>query len=182
MKFCKVSWTELEKDCFALAKKLKGYKIDRILCISRGGLVWSRMLSDLLGNLPISHLTVESYQDLKQQKETKITELPQKDFKNETILVVDEIADQGKTFRTVINYLNSLKIKKFYTLSPYIKSHTSPLPDFYLKKINAWVIFPYEIRETYEAFIKIFGEGKAKKEMMKVGFINKEINSLLDLH
>jgi len=83
MNFYKVSWEELEEDCLQLAKKLKGYKFDRILCISRGGLVWARMFSDLLDNLPISHLTIISYKTIHQQEDVKITELPTKDFKNE---------------------------------------------------------------------------------------------------
>jgi len=99
MKFYKLSWQELQADCYKLAKKLKKQKFDRILCISRGGLVWARMFSDLL-NLPVSHLTVVSYQDLKQQKETKITEVPAT-LENQNMLVVDEIADTGVSLKGI---------------------------------------------------------------------------------
>ena len=154
MKYYKVSWEELEKDCFELAKKLKNHKFDRILCISRGGLVWARMFSDLL-SLPVSHLTVVSYQDLKQQKETKITETPN-NLKNQRFLVIDEIVDTGKTLKVVIDYLKSLKLNRFSTLAPIVRSFSKPLPDFYLKIIDEWVIFPYEFKETVNAFVKIF--------------------------
>lgn len=154
MKFYKLSWNQLEKDCYALGKIIKDKKIDRILCISRGGLVCSRIFSDILDNLPISHLTVSSYQDLKQQKETKITETPT-NIKDEVLLVVDEIADSGKTIKIIIDYLRSQKITKFYTLAPYIRSFTNPKPDFYLKVIDDWIIFPYEIRETEKALSKL---------------------------
>jgi len=169
MKFYKVSWEELEKDCYLLNKKLKKYKFDRILCISRGGLVWSRMFSDLL-KLPISHLTVESYQDLKQQKETKITETPAK-LKNESLLVIDEISDTGATYKVVMDYLRSLKITNFKTLAPIVRTYTKPLPDFYIKVIDDWIIYPYERQETYEAFLKIFKTKKEAKTMLvKNGF------------
>jgi len=171
MNFYKVSWEELEEDCLQLAKKLKGYKFDRILCISRGGLVWARMFSDLLDNLPISHLTIISYKTIHQQEDVKITELPTKDFKNETLLVVDEIADHGATFQKVRDYLKTLKIKKYYTLAPIIRSFTQPRPDFYLKIIDEWIIYPYEIKETYEAFLKIYRtKEKAKKMLLKYSF------------
>ena len=85
MTYYKLSWKELNQDCLELYKRTKHIKFDRILCISRGGLVWARILSDLL-DLPISHLTVSSYQDLKQQKETKITETP-KNLKNQKNMI-----------------------------------------------------------------------------------------------
>ncbi len=175
MKFYKVSWDELEQDCFELYKKIKKYKFDRILCISRGGLVWARMFSDLLGNLPISHLTVVSYQDLKQQKEVKITETPTT-LKNERLLVVDEIDDTGKTLKIIQDYLRSLNIKKYFTLAPIIRSFSNPKPDFYLKTIDDWIIYPYEIKETYKAFLKIFkNKEKTKKMLVKYGFEKKQV-------
>ncbi|MBI5126923.1 hypothetical protein HZA76_00505 [Candidatus Roizmanbacteria bacterium] len=178
MKFYKVSWEELEQDCFKLAKKINKYKFDRILCISRGGLVWARMFSDLLGNLPVSHLTVVSYQDLKQQKEVKITETPAK-LKNERLLVVDEIDDTGKTLKIIKNYLRSLNIKKYFTLAPIIRSFSDPKPDFYLKIIDDWIIYPYELKETYLAFLKVFkSKSTAKKMLVKYGFDKKLVYEL----
>jgi len=179
MNFYKVGWEQLEDDCFKLYQKIKNLHFDRILCVSRGGLVWSRMFSDLLGNLPVSNLSIESYTVFEQQKQTRITEKPQKKFKNEIILAVDEIFDTGKTLKTIIDYLRSLNLKKFYILAPYIKSHTSPLPDFYLKKVDAWVIFPYELQETYTAFLKIYKTAKkAKQILQKYGFDQWKIESL----
>lgn len=176
--FYKVSWEELEIDCFALYQKIKKYKFDRILCISRGGLVWARMFSDLSGNLPVSHLTVVSYQDLKQQKEVKITETPKK-LKNERLLVVDEIVDTGKTLKIIKDYLRSLSINNYYTLSPIIRSFTNPKPDFYLKIIDDWIIYPYELKETYKAFLKIYKtKEKALKMLGKYGFDKKQVYEL----
>lgn len=178
MKFYKLSWEELVEDCFILAKKLKKYRFDRILCISRGGLVWARMFSDLLGNIPVSHLTVVSYQDLKQQKEVKITETP-KELKNEKHLVVDEIVDTGKTLKIIQDYLRSLNLKEYYTLAPIIRTYTNPRPDFFLNIIDDWIIYPYEIKETYGAFLKIFKtKKKAKTMLIKYKFPEKQVNEL----
>lgn len=179
MKFYKVSWEELNRDCLELYRKIKDIKFDRILCISRGGLVWSRMFSDLL-TIPVSHLTTISYTGIHERKDVKITEYPnQENLKNKTLLVVDEIADHGKTFQKINEFLSEIGIKKHYTLAPIIRKFTNPKPDFYLKIKNEWIIYPYELRETYEAFLKIYKTPeKAKQMLQKQHFNESEINYL----
>ncbi len=175
-KFHKISWQEYQKACFGLAKKLNKLKLDKIVAISRGGLVAARILSDLL-SIPISHITIESYKSLKQKKYALITETPSINFHNKTILLVDEIADSGKTLKRALSYFKNFHLKKIYTLALYVKSQTKPVPDYWSKKIDAWIIFPYEVRETYDAFKKIY-KNKAKEKMLDVGFKDWEINHL----
>lgn len=178
MKFYKVSWEEYEKCCLQLADKLKGMRIDKIVAISRGGLVVARILSDLLNN-PISHITIEAYQSLKQKKYVTITEVPSTNFNNQSILIVDEIADSGRTFRRALSYFKNFRVKKIMTLALYVKLRANPFPDFWSKKIDAWVIFPYEVRETYEAFLKLFkSKEKARDKLLEVGFKKWEIEQL----
>ena len=57
-----ISWKKLHDLCFELLKKIKKEKLefDRVVCISRGGLVVSRIFSDFL-DLPISNFTIVSY-------------------------------------------------------------------------------------------------------------------------
>jgi len=178
MNFCKISWQKYEKDCIALADKVKkaGVKIDYIVVISRGGLVAGRILADLL-DVPVSHITISSYLDLKKQKNIKITEVPSRTFTEENILLVDEISDSGRTFVRATSYFQKFPKCKIYTLAIYIKPITKPLPDFYQEMIEGWVIFPYEIKETKDAFIKMFkNEKTATKKMLEVGFEEWEIN------
>ena len=179
MKFHRISWIELEKQCLELAIKTKNLKFDRIICISRGGLVWARVLSDLL-SIPVSHLTVATYADLKQVKTPIVTESPKKLPDKEVWLVVDEICDTGKTFQAVKKYLNKSHSKRIYTLAPIIKPHSEFVPDYWVKNIDAWVIFPYEIKETYQAFIKIYGtKEKAKKKLIDQGIKDWQIDSII---
>lgn len=178
MQFHKISWLKYHKDCLMLAKKLKAEKIDKIVAISRGGLVVARILSDLL-LIPISHITIESYKDLKRKKHAIITETPTSNFQRQTILIVDEIADSGRTFKRALSYFKNFQIKKIFTLALYIKSRTKPIPDFWSQKIDAWIIFPYEVRETYEAFVKLFkSKEKARAKMLEVGFKGWEFQSI----
>lgn len=169
--FIPITWSQLHTDTIALAKKIQQEKIklDEIVSISRGGMVVSRMLSDILG-LPISHIAIESYEDLKQGKEPILTQVSPRQFKGEVILLVDELSDSGKTFVKGIEYINSLPVGGVYSAAPYIKPHTKYLPDFYIKSLDGWLIFPYEIAETKQAFIHEFGsEAKALKKMKELG-------------
>lgn len=178
MKYVKISWDKLEKDCMLLANKLKGRSIDRIVCISRGGLPWARVLSDLL-KLPVVHLAVESYADLKQTKKPVITESPKDIPKKENWLVVDDISDTGDTLALVVGHLKNYRTKTIHTLTPYIKPKTKFIPDYYAESIDAWVIFPYEIRETYEAFMNIYKtKDEALKMLINVGFTEQELEFL----
>ena len=179
MKFYKVTWRELEEDCFALYKKVKKYHFDCIMCISRGGLVWSRMLSDLL-ELPISHLTAFSYTGIHKRQNITITKNSEhKELKNQTLLVIDEIADHGKTLNEISKYLNNLGVKKLYTMAPIVRTFTKPLPDFYLKVIDEWIMYPYDMKENYRNFLKIYKTSKKSREMLlKNGFESWEIENL----
>lgn len=181
--FSKISWQQLEADCIELAQKMKNIQIDTIVAISRGGLVAARILSDLL-KIPISHITISSYDDLKQSREPEVTEVPSTNFQEKTILIVDEVSDSGETFVRALQFFEDKKIKKSFTLAPYIKQHTKYTPDFYVHSTNNWIIFPYELRETFEAFGKMFGLPKqAKDKLLEVGFEEWEIAALyLDQH
>ena len=163
-----------------MAKKVKSsaWRVDKIVAISRGGLVVARIFSDLL-NLPISHLTIESYQDLKQKKQTRITEIPKKSFVDQQLLLVDEVSDTGKTFKRALSYFKRFPNCKLMTLCLYIKPITKPLPDFWQERFDGWIIYPYEIKETYEALVKMYKSSqKAKEKMLEVGFEEWELSNL----
>ena len=180
--FHKLSWIDLEKDCLDLYHaKLKELEIDQIVSICRGGDIVSRIFSDLLGCLPISHITLTSYKDMKKQKVPVITEEPQRDLTEKTILVIDEVSDTGATFEIVTEYFKKRGVKRIYTLSPYIKPHTTFIPDFHQKSIDAWIVFPYDVKETADGFTKMFGSSKhAKEKMLEIGFQDWEIQGIID--
>jgi hypoxanthine phosphoribosyltransferase len=167
MNFQKISWEQLENDCIMLAKQIDGTKIDEIISISRGGMVVSRLLSDLL-KLPISHIAIDSYANLHMEKEPIITQLSPREFNGERVLLVDDLSDSGKTFLRGLSYLKELPIAKVFTASLYYKSHAQYIPDFTMQKIDAWIVFPYEIRETREDIIKSLGKKEGLKKLKEL--------------
>lgn len=180
MKYKKISWLKFYRDCLLLSQEIKKDKIqfDKIIAIARGGLIVARILSDAL-SLPISNIVISSYQDLKQLKEPKIIEESTANFNGQTLLIIDEVSDTGKTFHQALSYFKNKKVKKIYTASTYIKPKTQFIPNFWVKKIDAWIIFPYDLFETHKAFLKqTDSEKKAKTMLKKVGFKKWEIDFL----
>lgn len=179
MKYKKISWVRFYRDCLLLSQKIQKEKIqlDKIIAIARGGLIVARILSDAL-SLPISNIVISSYQDLKQLKEPEIIEESTANFNGQTLLIVDEVSDTGKTFHRVLSYFKNKKVKKIYTACTYIKPKTQFIPNFWVKKIDAWIIFPYDIKETYQAFAKNSSPKEALKLMEKIGFKKYELDYL----
>lgn len=175
-KFHKLSWSQLEKDTISLFPKIKDLGIDRIVSIAQGGTIVARIIDDLLGFIPTSHITISSYQDLKKLDAPIITEHPALDIADQTILLVDEISDTGATFQIAKEFLQRKQPKKIYTLAPYIKPHTQFEPDFFAHSVNEWVVFPYEIHETFAGMKKMFETQEAAlSKMREIGFEDWEL-------
>ncbi len=171
IEFLVVSWQKLQKTCFKLAKKVlsKNLKFDRIVCVSRGGLVVARIFSDFF-DLPISNFTIVSYATIAQAEKPKVVEELAVDIKDERILLIDEIVDRGSTLKMALSYLKGFSPKKVVSLAPFIKPWSNPEPHFWQVKTGKWVIFPYDIREAISDLVGLFkkqGKSKTKKEIEK---------------
>ena len=174
-----ISWTQFEAETFELAKKLDAYTINftLIVSISRGGHVISRILSDLLG-LPIFNVSIQSYQGLKQE-ELVMNQKLHKYLQNEHVLLVDEVVDTGKSLERAVSYLNKLRCESVFSTALHVKPHTTFWPDMYTRETDKWVIYPYEVRESYESLMPVFKKhGKNGEDLKKVlieGGMSKEV-------
>ncbi|OGD63680.1 hypothetical protein A2160_04500 [Candidatus Beckwithbacteria bacterium RBG_13_42_9] len=167
-----ISWEQFHKMCFDLAQRIKAKRVslDKLAVISRGGAIVGRILSDLL-DLPIHYLTIVSTVRVGHLKEPKIVEAWQEPIERENILLVDEIADSGRTFECARQHLLRFKPAKIYTAAPVIKPATNPKPDFYIHTTNKWIVFPYELRETIEEVTKIWQKEKVSKKEIAQRFV-----------
>ena len=169
MKYHSVSWNQLHTLTHSLTEKIqkKNSKLDLIVGIARGGLTIAHIASDFL-HLPVASFTISSYKDLKQQKMSDISYHVGGDLKNKNILLMDDVSDTGKTFIRGIEYLKELGASNIITASPFIKPWTTHMPDFYVKKVDEWIIFPYDIRETVEAIqANLRKEGKTNELIVR---------------
>ena len=177
-----VTWNEFHSLSLLLAQKiLKSNKpIDEIVAIARGGLSLGLILTDFLQK-PISTITIQSYTDIQEQGEVKITKPLSMPLDGKHVLLVDDVADRGMTLVRAIEYLKMYTPKKIVTLTMYYKPHSIYKPDYFAKTTSAWILFPYEPTETAKNIInKMKREGKSEKEihafLKKLEYTNEAIS------
>lgn len=179
-----ISWTQYSKLAFGLSEKIKAKqkKIDLIVAIARGGLTLSHILSDYL-KLHVAAFTIQSYKDLQQESIPTITFGLGGTLENKQVLLVDDVADTGKTFIRGIEYLEELGAQKEHisTASLHHKPHSKYKPDFFMGETDKWIIYPTEVRETIMSLTKLWQKkGIAKeiifKRLRTLGFKEVSIN------
>jgi len=162
-----ISWKIYHQLSQQLADSIlqKKIKLEEIVAIGRGGFSLGLILSDLL-RIPISSISIQSYSDIKRHGKAIITAKLGKTIRDKNILLVDDIADSGKTFKRAISYLKSFQPSSITTAVLFYKPHSQFKPDFFAQKTTAWILQPHEVTEWVTTFTKkLSREGKSKKEI-----------------
>ena len=137
-----INWEDCEGLCKKLHEKID-FKFDHILCISRGGLILGRLLSEY-SEKPLSIISVKSYNGEKKE-DLKIGTISFIEELCGNILIVDDVVDSGETFTKVLEYLkNNFQFDNVKTASIYFKNNENFKPDFFVEETDKWIIFPYE--------------------------------------
>jgi len=149
-----VSWDQFHRDARALAWRLTGQgPWDAIVCITRGGLVPAAVVARELGIRMIETVCIASYHDYKNQgdldviKEVSSRIIEQSGGKGDGVLVVDDLADTGKTARVVREMLPNAHIATVYT-----KPQGRPVVDTFITEVSqdTWIYFPWDMGFTYQ--------------------------------
>jgi len=149
-KFIAPSWQDIEELSYKIAEQIieKNIKIDIIIAILRGGWIPARILADLLGIENIGVLGIKFYKSIETRKEQPIITYPLiLDITNKNVLLVDDVADTGKSLSLAIEMTRLYGPKNIYTATLYVKPTTILVPDFYAETTSAWIIFPWEKAE-----------------------------------
>jgi len=164
-----LDWTSYHSLALKLAATLLTHdsSVDEIVAISRGGLTFGHILSDLL-RIPIWTIAIQSYTDIQKQGEIKINGKLQTSIEGKHILLVDDVSDTGKTFERAIEYIHTGLPKKVTTMSVFYKPHSIYRPDYFARQTSKWIIFPYEITENILNITRMMKkEGKSKQEIQQ---------------
>jgi hypothetical protein len=135
----------------SLARKIieTGFVPDVIVGVSRGGWIPARVLCDLLGTPLLASVGVESYIGVGQSKgQPRLTQPISTGVSGKNVLVVDEVADTGKSLKLVKECVLEKGPKEVRTVTMYTKPWTAIEPEYHQKKTSRWIVFPWEIRET----------------------------------
>ena len=136
-----VSWDQLHRDARALAWRLseKG-PWDRVVAITRGGLVPAAIVSRELEVRLIETVCVSSYDH---QKQGQLQVLKAVGDEGETTLIVDDLVDTGKTAKAVRDLLPNAH---FATI--YAKPSGCPLVDTFVTEVSqdTWIYLPWDMK------------------------------------
>ncbi len=166
------TWNQIYEMLLCQSQKIscQNYKPDIIVAIARGGLIPSRILSDLLEIPNLSFIQIEFYTNINQTlqepnlKQTLITNVTGK-----KILLVDDISDTGKSLKLGKIHLQQLGALEVKTATLYQKPLSVTVPDFCEKQTVAWVVFPWDTKETLRKIINNqFGKRILNQELAKL--------------
>jgi len=159
----KVSWEEVENLISSIAQKMiaVAFYPSVIITILRGGVVPARLLCNYFDKVSLFTVTAKLYEDdwqasniyMHNTGSVKVGDIsiPINGYGKESILVMDDISDSGKTFRAVLEemhnkYSISYDDGTLRTASLYVRASSNFLPIFYGKKVEheKWFDFPWE--------------------------------------
>ncbi|MBS0186259.1 MAG: xanthine phosphoribosyltransferase [Proteobacteria bacterium] len=135
-----ITWEAFHKDALALAHKLPPLPWKGLVAITRGGLIPAGILARELNITLIETVCLSSYDDVTDQQTslTVLKNLPLQSGKN--WLVVDDLIDTGATVEIVRKMLPGAHFASLYG-----KHHGKHLIDTFVREINAWIVFPWEM-------------------------------------
>ena len=182
------SWDKIYELLLNLSSKIRksNFKSDVIVGISRGGWPPARIMSDLLENPELANVKAEFYLGVaKTKSEPVITQPVSVSVHGKKILIVDDVADTGKSLRLVRLHLKEQGATDVKIATIYYKPWSVVKPDWYERKTSHWVIFPWERKETVRNVVKRFkSEGKtveeAKETLIRYGLERKLVERFLD--
>ena len=164
-------------DSFTLARKIyeNGFKPNFLIGIWRGGTPPGIAIHEffVFKGCKSYHtaIKVESYLGIEQRKEAIVEGLEKVTPRlkpGDRLLIVDDIFDTGKSIEAVKNTLAEtvhcpIQVKVATVYYRPDKNITNFIPDYYLKTVYEWVVFPHEL------------EGLSEKELREKGLVLFEI-------
>ncbi len=143
-----VSWEQLHRDARALAWRLSDAgPFSSVVAVTRGGLVPAAIVARELGIRVIETVCVASYEygqqgEIQVLKEINTSANGIDGDKGEGVLIVDDLADTGKTGRAVRKML-----PKAHFATVYVKPEGQPLVDTFVTEVSqdTWIYLPWDM-------------------------------------
>lgn len=153
MKYISPSWDHIHILSVRVAKKIlkSSFQPEVIVGIFRGGWVAAKLISDTLGVYDLASIEIKFYVGVGETSKKPVLTVPLlKDVRGKNVLVVDDVADTGRTLQLAIETVNLYGPKTLRSATLYLKPRSIITPDYYGEVTDAWIIFPWEIREVLE--------------------------------
>lgn len=137
-----IKWDEFHQDVKNLCKKIQATKkIDKIVAISRGGLLPAGIIAYETDIRNCHSINIATYVGNEHKELDKFDNLEDVGEVNENTLVIDDLSDSGQTFRLLRKvYPNAC----FATI--YAKEKSLNEVDLYSRVLpDKWIVFPWDL-------------------------------------
>lgn len=148
-----LSWQEYGRLAYALAHKIlkKRTGAELVIGIARGGVPLAMVIADELA-VKMDIVNVKSYVGIGAGNEARhapriLTTLTGT-IRGRSVLIVDDLIEHGDTMKAMVKYISKGKPRKIITAVMFKKPWSKFEPDFYLRTVNTWVVFPWDKYET----------------------------------
>lgn len=139
--------------------KTSGYKPTTIMGLARGGWIPSRLMCDFLGITDLISLKVEHWLQTGRTKDEATIRYPlSADLTMKKLLLIDDIADTGKSLLTSVAYVKQLHPSALRVATMQYIPQSAFKPDYYAEevKIWTWFIYPWNwIEDTSTLIIRL---------------------------
>ncbi|GAB3267394.1 phosphoribosyltransferase [Kineosporia babensis] len=123
-----------------------GFRPDMVIAVARGGLLPAGAISYALGVKAAGTLNVEFYSDIEETLPDPVLLEPLLDtaaIVGKRLLVVDDVADSGRTLDLVLDLLRNHHPDEVRSAVLYTKPRTIVQPDYYWRSTDLWINFPW---------------------------------------
>jgi hypothetical protein len=170
------NWDYIYDLCREVANEVKasGYEPDMIVALARGGWFAGRVLCDFLGLDDLTSLKIEHYLGTALAGDEPLIKYPLADnaVAGKKILIVDDIADTGKSLMHSLEYVNEQGPEEVKTAALQYLDSSEYDPDFVGERLEewAWVVFPWNFIEDMTDIISTLMT-KEDKELWDIASI-----------
>ncbi|MCX6649322.1 MAG: phosphoribosyltransferase [Candidatus Bathyarchaeota archaeon] len=186
LRFLHLSWDDIQGLTEALAEKIEesGFKPDVIVAVSRGGFDPARILCDQLGIRRLASVQLEAYDGMVKRLEPAVVLPVNADLAGKRALLVDDVSDSGASLAKAKEHLMEKLAAEVRIATLHIKPWSKFIPDYYSEKVDAWVVYPWELKECLlEVAGKIRADGYKGKaipaKLIEAGFKKRDVERYL---
>jgi hypoxanthine phosphoribosyltransferase len=175
------NWNYIYDLCRDLSSSVvkSGYEPDVIVALARGGWFAGRMVCDFLGISDLISLKVEHYIGTARLADECRVRYPiaAEMVKDKLVLIVDDIADTGKSLQHASDYVKEFKPADCRTGVLQLLFTSETTPDYFAEFLEdwMWVVYPWNfIEDMIDLITKLMA--KEKKEVWNEKSIKAGLN------